>query len=58
MKENKIKGGNKDALQSGRDKYTVKKYINLNLSFHHFSSVLLTGFLKLCIIINHEIRPE
>ena len=26
-KENKMKGVNKDALQSGKDKFTTKKYI-------------------------------
>ena len=28
-KGNKIKGVNKDALQSGRDKYTIKNYITI-----------------------------
>ena len=28
-KGNKIKGGNKNALQSGRDRYTAKNYITI-----------------------------
>ena len=28
-KENKMKGGNKDALQSGRDRYASKNYITI-----------------------------
>ena len=30
-KGNKMKGGNKDALQSGRDRYTAKNYITTRI---------------------------
>ena len=48
-----MKGGNKDALQSGRDRYAAK--ITLQTEFFlwfPFSLVILLDFLKICIIIS------
>ena len=54
LKGNKMKCGNKDALQSGRDRHTTKNYSTTSVFFFDppFSLVLLTDFLKVCLIIN------
>ena len=61
-KENKMKGVNKDALQSGADKYTTKNYITtwIFLLIPYFFSVINGLFKNMhnYQFINHEIRPK
>ena len=61
-KENKMKGGNKNVLQSGRDRYTTKKYITtwiipLNLFFFSIINVLFKNMYNYQFM-NHVIQPE
>ena len=50
-KGNKTKSGNKNALQSGRDRYTAKNYNTMRVfPLIPFSLVLLKDFFKICRI--------
>ena len=57
-----MKGFNKDALQSGRDRYTAKNYITTWIfPLYPFPLMLLMDFYKSMYnyhFINCEIRPE
>ena len=56
-----MKGGNKDVLQSGRDRYTAKNYTTWIFHWYPFSLMLLMDFFKDMYnyhFINYKMRPE